>query len=354
MTKPSRIILAAIAAALTIVAAAAVPALTARPAATARDVSSAPAAGTTIFACLTSRNTLSRVSTSTPPACPAGTVPVQWQGQAGQPVPSPSASPTSTPDASPSPADTGPSPGPSPDGAACVTHDPSGNCGPYDYPQITNSNGFDTYVANNCWADPSCQQTVTAHGPGSWSLSAHEPAGNTAVMTYPNVQQLMNNFSADGTWSGSGDTPISGLATMTSTYTETMPHNSGTTAQAAWDIWLSNNGSHPNEVMVWVDNVNRGSGGAARKATATVGGQDWTLYQFGGGELIWSLGAPGTFAQQSSGTVDLLALLHWLQNNGFAAPAATIGQIDFGWEICSTGGTNETFTVSRYDLKSTV
>jgi hypothetical protein len=273
-----------------------------------------------------------------------------------------SSSPSATGTSSPTPAVTSSAPSPPPastsapppGGTACVTRDPSGNCGPYDYPQITNSNGFDTYVANSCWADPSCQQTVTARGPGNWSLSAHEPAGNTAVMTYPNVQQLMNNFSADGTWSGSGDTPISGLATMTSTYTETMPHNSGTTAQAAWDIWLSNNGSHPNEVMVWVDNVNRGSGGAVRKATATVGGQDWTLYQFGGGELIWSLGAPGTFAQQSSGTVDLLALLHWLQNNGFAASSATIGQIDFGWEICSTGGMNETFTVSRYDLKSTV
>ena len=268
----------------------------------------------------------------------------------GSPTPAATSSSPSSP--SPSPASTSSSPPPG--GTACVTRDPSGNCGPYDYPQITNSNGFDTYVANNCWADPSCQQTVTAHGPGNWSLSAHEPAGNTAVMTYPNVQQLMNNYSADGTWSGSSDTPISGLTALASTYTETMPHNSGTIAQAAWDIWLSNDGGHPNEVMVWVDNVNRGSGGAVQKASTTIGGQAWTLYEFGDGELIWSLGAPGTLAQQSSGTVDLLALLHWLQNNGFASSSASIGQIDFGWEICSTGGTNETFTVSRYDLNSTV
>jgi len=235
-----------------------------------------------------------------------------------------------------------------------VTSDPSGNCGPYDYAGNTNSNGFNTYVANNCWADPSCQQTVTAHHPGNWSLSAKEPAGNTAVKTYPDVQQLMNNYSADGTWSGSSDTPISGLAALSSSYAETMPHNSGTIAQAAWDIWLSNDGGFPNEVMVWVDNVNRGDGGATQVATANIGGQDWTLYQNGGGELIWSLGAPGTFAQQGSGTVDLLALLRWLQNHGHAASAASIGQIDFGWEICSTGGVNETFTVSNYDLKSAV
>jgi len=30
------------------------------------------------------------------------------------------------------------------------------------------------------------------------------------------------------------------------------------------------------------------------------------------------------------------------------------GQIDFGWEICSTGGVHKTFTVSNYHLKSRV
>jgi Glycosyl hydrolase family 12 len=268
------------------------------------------------------------------------------------PTPTDTSAPAPTDTSAPAPTDT--SAPPSPTGAACVTAGTSGNCGPYHYAGITNSNGFNTYVGNNCWADPSCQQTVTAHDPGNWSLSADEPAGNTAVKTYPDTQQLMNNFSSDGTWSGSSDTPISGLSALSSTYAETMPHNSGTTAQAAWDIWLSNDAGFPNEVMVWVDNVNRGDGGATQKASASFGGQDWTLYQNGGGELIWSLGAPGTFAQQGSGTVDLLALLRWLQNNGHAAAGASIGEIDFGWEICSTGGMHETFTVSNYDLKSSL
>jgi hypothetical protein len=236
-----------------------------------------------------------------------------------------------------------------------VTTKPSGgNCGPYDYAGITNSNGFNTYVGNNCWGDPSCQQTITAHHPGHWSLSAREPARNTAVKTYPDIQQLMNNYSTDGTWSGSSDTPISGLSVLSSTYAETMPHNKGTIAEAAWDIWLSNDAGFPNEVMVWMDNVNRGNGGATQKASVSLDGHDWTLYQNGGGELIWSLGAPGTFAQQGSGTVNLLALLRWLQKNGHAAAGASIGEIDFGWEICSTGGVHETFTVSKYELKSSV
>jgi hypothetical protein len=138
-----------------------------------------------------------------------------------------------------------------------------------------------------------------------------------------------------------------------------MPHNSGTIAQAASDTWLSNDGSYPNEIMVWVDNVNRDSGGADQKcglsgqpACPSFNGQAWTLYEYGTGELIWSLGAPGTFAQQSSGTVDLLALLHWLQGNGFAASGAVMGLIQFGWELCSTGGVPKTFAVNRFSISA--
>src|SRR5260370_23203414 len=96
MPRSPRIILAAaaVAAVAAVAAAVAVPALMAKPAATDRAVTPAAAAGTTIYACLTSRHTLVRVSVTTPPACPVGTVPVQWQGQAGQPVPPPTPSPT--------------------------------------------------------------------------------------------------------------------------------------------------------------------------------------------------------------------------------------------------------------------
>ena len=47
-------------------------------------------------------------------------------------------------------------------------------------------------------------------------------------------------------------------------------------------------------------------------------------------------------------------MLRWLQNNSHAAAGASIGEIDFGWEICSTGGGHETFTVNNYDLKSSL
>ena len=233
-----------------------------------------------------------------------------------------------------------------------------GTCGAYADTAIFNSNGYNTYDLTNCWADPGCGFTLTAPDPTGpsatpWTIHGTEPAGNTSVKAYPEEQQLLSDYCGNGTWNNcqpTSDTPLSALSSFTSTYSETFPHNAGTDAQAAYDVWLSGQGANPTEVMIWVDNVNRGSGGATQVGTANFGGQDWTLYLNGTDELIWSLGAPGTFAQQGSGTVDLLAMLNWLVTHGFEGGGTSIGQLDFGWEICSTGGGAEDFTVSSYSL----
>src|SRR5258708_4493856 len=288
MTRSPRIILAAAAVAAVAAggAAVAVPALRAKPAATDGAVTPAAAAGTTIYACLTSRHTLVRVSVTTPPACPVGTVPVQWQGQAGQPVPTPSASPTSKSAAlGSSPTATSPSPGRPPAGAACVRSAHSGNCGPYAYPPISNSNGYTTYVGNNMRGcgpgtnTTSCgPQTVAAYNPGNWSATSTQASGNTAVLTYPNVQQVFTKTTNQ-------DPAISAFASITSDLTETMNPQAGTDAEAAYDIWLSNT-SGPNEIMIWVDNAGRGNGGARQIGTATIGGPAFPPSPVGGGRSI--------------------------------------------------------------------
>ncbi len=261
--------------------------------------------------------------------------------------------------ASPSPTAASPAPAtrnlsPVPTSWACVTSSPTGVCGPYES-ATTNSNGHNTYLTNNCWADPSCRQTLSANSFSRWQVVADEPAGNTSVKTAPAAQQLFNDWcAASSTWNtcpSFTDTPISALSQLSSTYAESTPHNSQTIAQFAWDNWLTNDSGHPHEVMVWVDNSNRGSGGATQVAgPVSIHGQNWTLYEYGSGELIWSLGAPGTFAQQRSGRVDLLALLKWLQSHGYATSRASIGEIDGVWEICSTGGIPETFSMASYSI----
>ena len=223
-------------------------------------------------------------------------------------------------------------------------------------------------MANNCWADPSCAQTITVTNPGKWQVTSTEPAGNGSVKTAPEAQQQFNDWCSDGkkTWSNfvtngcpssSTDTPISALSQLTSSYAEATPHNSRTIAQWAWDNWLSNDAGYPSEVMVWVDTngrCNSGSFGTQVHAPVIIAGQEWTPHRYpNSSEFIWTLDGPGgagTCAQQASGTVNLLALLKWMQANGFAAPGAAISLVDGAWEICSTGGAPETFRVFSYSV----
>ena len=243
--------------------------------------------------------------------------------------------------------------------STCTARGQNGSCGPYKYSSasnpdgyIVNSNGYDTYVTNDCWANPSCNLSQTTTDPGNWKVTGSEPARNTAVRDYPDTQQLFNNWTGHG-WNGSGtavNTPISGLSVLRSTFKESMPHNGGTIAEAGYDIWTN----YSSDIMIWVDNVNRGTGGATKIGTATISNQHFTVYQFGGagGEIIFSLdgsGGTGTFANETSGTVNILGTLSWVQAHGYVKNI-TISQIDFGWELCSTGGSAETFTMKHFTI----
>lgn len=241
-------------------------------------------------------------------------------------------------------------------------------CGPYADHSITFSNGFDTHVEDNCWGEPKCTYTINSRSPGDWSVTdpGDEPAGSTAVATYPDVQQLTNNFGpTTHTWgNGSDSTPLSAVKTLHSALKESMPHNSRTIAELGYDIWTN----YPSDVMIWTDNVNRGTGGATKIGTMSYANQHFTVYVYGtvasGSEIIFSLdGNNGNtrsgFAHETSGTVHVLALLTWLQRymraNGhstYATELGQVGQIDAGWEICSSGGTSEIFSMSSYAVRA--
>ncbi len=278
----------------------------------------------------------------------------------GRPSPSPTGTSTAL---SPSPTSTSLALSPSPTSTVwtCVTSSPTGTCGYYTNKSAITMSAGNSYAANNCWADPSCAQTLRANSPGDWQVTSTEPAGNTSVKTGPELQQQTNNWcAAENTWqnltkNGCGgnplsNVPISALYSFTSTYSESMPHNGQTVAEAAYDIWTN----YKTDIMIWLDNVNRGAGGATKIGTASIGGQNFTVYQFGGadGEIIFSLdggGGTGTFAQQSSGSVDILGVLDWVQSHGYASNM-TVSLVDFTFEICSTGGAPETFRVSSYSV----
>ena len=182
-------------------------------------------------------------------------------------------------------------------------------------------------------------------------------------MTAPEVQQQFNNWCASArTWSNRvstgcnslADTPISAMSQLASSYAESRRITARLSLSGRGTCGSVTSLGYADEVMVWVDTngrCNGGSFGTQLHAPVTIAGQEWTPHRYpNSSEFIWTLDGSGTCAQQASGTVDLLALLKWMQANGYAAPGATVSIVDGLWEICSTGGQPETFTVSKYSL----
>jgi hypothetical protein len=104
--------------------------------------------------------------------------------------------------------------------------------------------------------------------------------------------------------------------------------------------------------MIWVDNHGQTLAGSDVAATSIDGV----------GYKVWSTSKAGAVGKavsmvlnsnQPSGSVNILDDLKWLQSNGYMPAGSGLNQIDFGWEICSTGGAAETFALSQYGIKAT-
>jgi hypothetical protein len=217
--------------------------------------------------------------------------------------------------------------------STCTTSAAQGSCGPYDYSQITSSDGSGTYVNNDVWSPvPGWSEVLTAANPGDWSVVANMPAGNNSVVSYPDVQELYNNV------------PLSSYTSLTSSFTEAMNPHSGTLSEAAFDLWLNN---WNDEVMIWNDNYGEDLSDDTDMGSVAFGGQNFEVYRNGplgnGEELIVSLDS-----NEQSGTIDILSTLKWLESKGDLPSGSTLTSIDYGWEILSTGGQNETYQLSSF------
>ena len=204
--------------------------------------------------------------------------------------------------------------------------------------------GFDLY--NNEWNIPyhPGPQTICGNSGSDWQVTSTQRAGNTAVLTYPSVQRNYN---------GTKGYPLSTFTRMTSSYAENMHTVGGTDANATYDILLRRTTMHKHgEVMFWVDNhgppASQKVAGRNKVATTAFSGATWDLFENGKGNMSFVRRGTAT-----SGTVDLLAGLKYLERRGDLAASDVVWQVNFGWEIASTGGGPETFSVSHYSLTST-
>jgi hypothetical protein len=268
-------------------------------------------------------------------------------------VPKPAATKVPKPATStPKPATSAPKPLPSPSpprALVCTTSAAKGGCGPYDnYSEITGTTSS-TYVGNNVWNPiPGWHQTLYATDPGKWHVTARLPAGNTAVVSYPSVGANYGRVT-------DLPTPLTNYSSIYSSFSENMNATARTSAWAAYDIWLGPDKCSPagsdcasDEVMIQHDFANNGA--CTTLATAAFGGsggvpvQKWHLCKYGS-ELIWKL-----TRNEQSGSVDILSMLTWLVNHRYLPVGTGLWLIGYGWEICSTGGVNENFQVSRYSI----
>ena len=142
------------------------------------------------------------------------------------------------------------------------------------------------------------------------------------------------------------------MSSIYSSFSENMNETSGTDAEAAYDIWLNNWGERGDDPERFLCSPARC---ATIASTATFGGsggvpvQNWNLCQFGS-ELIWQLAG----RNEQSGSVDILAMLTWLVSHGYLPQRSGLTGISYGFEICSTGGRPETFTLSQFSISGDI
>jgi len=233
----------------------------------------------------------------------------------------------------------------------CVTSAPNGSCPAsgayYYYPQITESNGYNTYVIQDVWNPINgWQQTLYSTNPGNWYVSANMPAGNVAVISYPDTQQL---YSARA---------LKRWHKIYSSFDETSDTSTNTVDDTGYDIWLDN---WHEEVMIQHEVAGHGQcgGGAPVAGPIKFGGANgvpvraWLLCK-NGSELIWQLPSPKSAWAFgiSHGRVDILSMLEWLSSHGYLKANPTLTAIDYGFELSSTNALDETFAVTELTITS--
>ena len=260
-----------------------------------------------------------------------------------------------------------------PGGTLTNTGTGNNSLGPYNYPPINESpvfGGSNTWVRQNIFNPTPLTQVTYAYDPGNWWTVANCQSQAGEVLSGPDVQQVYYT----GTETVA---PLSHYDTISSTWSITPPGTSPDPAvfgyEYNFDLWIgdaniSGNGIfEATEIMVWTYTVNQtpwqelsnpGTG------NVTIAGIDYFFSYHLGTQSNGLPRGPFNFVQANatSGTTDLKAILQWLMDHGYLGGTAgganrvytpSLNIIEFGIEICSTGGVDRTFAVDSFSLTTT-
>jgi len=184
-------------------------------------------------------------------------------------------------------------------------------------------------IYNDEWGSGYGSQTLWVNSATNWGVFSTQPA-TSGVKSYANESYTVG-------------TALNSLTSATSTFNETNPSSGDW--ESAYDIWLN---SSAIEIMIWTDkNGNVGPLGSA-VGTVTLDGNTWTLYS-------GSNGSNPTYSfvrssNESSGTVNILDLLKYLENTEGYFSNPTLSTVQYGWEISGTNNVQENFTINNYTL----
>jgi hypothetical protein len=241
---------------------------------------------------------------------------------------------------------------------AC-TSSTGGSCGPYSTGIFPGGNGTQATIVQDIFQS-TLTQTLSANSAQDWSVTSTAPAGNGAVLGYPNAQATYTVCL--GSPCQSEAEPLADFGDLTSQYANNAPSGTGFDYEWAYDIWLTAAGpaggnpwNGDQEIMIWTDNHGQTPAGNDTHTKYTAAdGSTYEVWTWAGANTL-SAQQTVTFvkdAHSDSGTMDLSGFFSYLVSSGLDHSSTGIGvdQIDFGYEVCSTNGQPATFTVSNYNL----
>jgi hypothetical protein len=190
-------------------------------------------------------------------------------------------------------------------------------------------------VDTDTWnaANYQVSQTMYVCDYNNWYVVANmnDAKHDGAVKTYPNVHE---DFT--------GSPAISSFTTISSHFAHAGPHVG--IYEFAYDIWLNGIASASStEVMIWTDNYKQVPSGT-KMETVSFDGQSYDVYKSG------SYIAFVDTSNVTSGTVNLLSFFNHIISKGWIPNTSTLGAIDYGIELVSTDGTDQTFDINDFSL----